>query len=72
MHKPYVVILYMYLQDACLHIGSLFTDTVNDYVGFGLMDASKMVDAALKWKRVPNVTVCTIPGPRVNRYDAKL
>lgn len=45
---------------------------MNDYVGFGLMDASKMVDVALKWKKVSNAVVCSIPGPRVNRYDAKL
>ncbi|CAH3144214.1 unnamed protein product [Porites evermanni] len=40
--------------------------SVNDYVGFGFMDATKMVDAALKWTTVPANVNCTIPDPRGN------
>ena len=40
---------------------------VNDYVGFGLMDASRMVDAALNWTTVPPKVNCTISGPLTNR-----
>ncbi|KAJ7336048.1 Proprotein convertase subtilisin/kexin type 6 [Desmophyllum pertusum] len=40
---------------------------VNDYVGFGLMDASKMVDLAVNWTKVPSNVTCTIRGPRLNR-----
>ncbi|KAM7432787.1 Proprotein convertase subtilisin/kexin type 5 [Porites harrisoni] len=40
---------------------------VNDYVGFGLMDAKQMVDLAVKWKRVPTNVTCTIPLRGVNR-----
>lgn len=40
---------------------------VNDYVGFGLMDAKRMVDVAVKWKRVPSIVTCTIPRRSVNR-----
>lgn len=40
---------------------------VNDYVGFGLMDASKMVDAAIKWKTVPRKVNCTIRRHGINR-----
>lgn len=39
---------------------------VNDYAGFGLMDASKMVDAALSWISVPDKFNCTIKGPVLN------
>ena len=45
----------------------LFSDAVNDYVGFGLMDAKQMVDVAVKWKRVPSNITCTIPRHNVNR-----
>ena len=31
------------------------------------MDATKMVDAALKWTTVPAKVNCTIPDPRGNR-----
>ena len=44
----------------------IFLDAVNDYVGFGLMDAKQMVDLAVKWKRVPTNVTCTIPRPGVN------
>ncbi|KAM7439360.1 Proprotein convertase subtilisin/kexin type 5 [Porites harrisoni] len=40
--------------------------SVNDYVGFGFMDATKMVDAALNWTTVPTKVNCTIPDPRGN------
>lgn len=33
---------------------------VNDYVGFGLMDASKMVSLAANWSTVPEKSSCTI------------
>ena len=46
----------------------LFYGVVNDYVGFGLMDARRMVDAAMKWTTVPLKVNCTIPRPGVNRY----
>ena len=46
----------------------LFFGVVNDYVGFGLMDARRMVDAAINWTTVPLKVTCTIPGPTVNRY----
>lgn len=39
----------------------------NDYVGFGVMDARKMVDFATNWTRVPPKTRCAIQGPRFNR-----
>ncbi|XP_044184496.1 proprotein convertase subtilisin/kexin type 6-like isoform X1 [Acropora millepora] len=38
----------------------------NDYVGFGLMDARGMVDAALKWTTAPLKVNCTILRPGVN------
>ena len=41
---------------------------MNDYVGFGLMDARKMVDAAINWTSVPSKVICTIPGPNSNRW----
>lgn len=46
---------------------NIFFDAVNDYVGFGLMDAKQMVDLAVKWKRVPTNVTCTIPRRGVNR-----
>ena len=46
----------------------LFYGVVNDYVGFGLMDARGMVDAAMNWTTVPLKVNCTIPRPGVNRY----
>ena len=46
----------------------LFYGVVNDYVGFGLMDARGMVDAALKWTTAPLKVNCTILRPGVNRY----
>ena len=52
-----------------LHI--LFFDLVNDYVGFGLMDASKMVEVAVNWSTVPPKVTCTIPRLHVYRYDGK-
>ena len=45
----------------------LYLSSVNDYVGFGFMDATKMVDAALNWTTVPTKVNCTIPDPRGNR-----
>lgn len=44
-----------------------FFDPVNDYVGFGLMDAKKMVDLAMNWTTVPTKVNCTIPRDGVNR-----
>ena len=44
-----------------------FVDTVNDRVGFGLMDAKKMVDLAVNWTTVPPKVNCTIPLYGVNR-----
>ena len=41
--------------------------SVHDYVGFGLMDASRMVDAALNWTTVPPKVKCSISGPFKNR-----
>ncbi|XP_044177630.1 proprotein convertase subtilisin/kexin type 4-like isoform X4 [Acropora millepora] len=38
----------------------------NDYVGFGLMDARRMVDAAMNWTTVPLKVNCTIPRLGVN------
>jgi len=40
---------------------------VNDRVGFGLMDAKKMVDLALNWTTVPAKVTCTVPRYGVNR-----
>jgi len=40
---------------------------VNDYVGFGLMDASWMVEFASKWTTVPEKVTCTIPRLSVNK-----
>ena len=40
---------------------------VNDRVGFGLMDAKKMVDLALNWTTVPPKVTCTVPRYGVNR-----
>ena len=42
-------------------------DTVNDRVGFGLMDAKKMVDLAINWTTVPPKVICTVPHYGVNR-----
>ena len=39
---------------------------VNDYVGFGFMDASKMIDAAIRWTRVPSKVNCSIPRRGIN------
>ena len=39
---------------------------VNDYVGFGFMDASKMIDAAIRWTRVPPKVNCSIPRRGIN------
>ena len=44
-----------------------YFNVVNDYVGFGLMDASKMIALASNWETVPNVTTCTIPRLGVNK-----
>ena len=44
-----------------------FVDTVNDRVGFGLMDAKKMVDFAVNWTTVPPKVNCTVPLYGVNR-----
>ena len=41
--------------------GLFFVDTVNDRVGFGLMDAKKMVDLAVNWTTVPPKVTCTVP-----------
>ena len=45
-----------------------FFGVVNDYVGFGLMDARRMVDAAINWTTVPLKVNCSIPRRGVNRY----
>ncbi len=42
-------------------------DTVSDRVGFGLMDAKKMVDLAINWTTVPPKVNCTILRHGVNR-----
>ena len=42
-------------------------DSVNDRVGFGLMDAKKMVDLALNWTTVPPKVTCRVPRYGVNR-----
>ena len=60
-NKVSIIIIFI-----CLFT-DLFFDAVNDYVGFGLMDAKKMVDLAVKWKRVPTNVTCTIPRRGVNR-----
>jgi len=39
---------------------------VNDYVGFGLMDAKKMVELATNWTTVPPKVNCTIVRPPTN------
>ena len=52
----------------CITLLLLFYGVVNDYVGFGLMDARGMVDAAINWTTVPLKVNCTIPRPGVNRY----
>ncbi|XP_068681768.1 proprotein convertase subtilisin/kexin type 4-like isoform X3 [Montipora foliosa] len=39
----------------------------NDYVGFGVMDATKMIDFATNWTTVPPKVRCAIQGPRLNR-----
>ncbi|KAL9963202.1 hypothetical protein ACROYT_G032380 [Oculina patagonica] len=39
---------------------------VSDRVGFGLMDAKKMVDLAVNWTTVPPKVNCTIPRHGVN------
>ena len=38
----------------------MFLVAVNDYVGFGLMDASKMVELASNWTTVPEKVACNI------------
>ena len=56
------------LHFCCLALLFAFSSiSVNDYVGFGLMDASRMVDAALNWTTVPPKVNCTISGPLTNR-----
>ena len=40
---------------------------VNDYVGFGLMDASRMVEFASSWTTVPEKVNCSIPGNSANK-----
>lgn len=40
---------------------------VNDYVGFGLMDASRMASLAANWSTVPNKSICTVERIGVNR-----
>lgn len=35
-----------------------FCPTVNDYFGFGLMNAEAMVNLALSWQPVSDQTVC--------------
>lgn len=52
----------------CIALLLLFYGIVNDYVGFGLMDASRMVDAAMNWTTVPLKVNCTVPRLNVNRY----
>ena len=42
--------------------------TVNDYVGFGLMDASKMVSLAANWSTVPDKSNCTIKRIGARKY----
>ena len=44
-----------------------FVHTVSDRVGFGLMDAKKMVDFAVNWTTVPPKVNCTVPLYGVNR-----
>ena len=48
---------------------SYYVDSVavNDYVGFGLMDASKMVSLAANWSTVPEKLNCTIEHIGVNK-----
>ena len=40
---------------------------VNDYVGFGLMDASKMTSLAANWSTVPKKSICSVERIGVNR-----
>ena len=40
---------------------------VNDYVGFGLMDASRMVEIASNWTTVPEKVTCTISRNAVKK-----
>ena len=40
---------------------------VNDYVGFGLMDASKMASLAANWSTVPKKSICSVERIGVNR-----
>ena len=41
---------------------------VNDYVGFGLMDASKMTSLAANWSTVPKKSICSVERIGVNRW----
>ena len=40
---------------------------VNDYVGFGLMDASRMASLAANWSTVPQKSICSVERIGVNR-----
>ena len=50
-----------------LHFHFICFDAVNDYVGFGLMDASRMVEFASNWTTVPEKVTCTIPRLAVKK-----
>jgi len=44
---------------------SLFA--ASNYVGFGLMDAYRLVSYAKNWVAVPPQHMCTISSPQINR-----
>ena len=53
---PRIVALYLHSFFLCR--GCFLT--VNDYIGFGLIDAGAMVDAAHNWVTVPEKFSCSI------------
>ena len=44
-----------------------FFSTVNQYFGFGLMNAVKMINRSLSWKTVPDQVVCRSSSMVLNR-----
>ena len=68
LHNYYALQLLVAFMCLCLLSKDyFFVETVNDRVGFGLMDAKKMVDLAINWTTVPPKVICTVPRYGVNR-----
>ena len=67
MHPVYYALVVAFHASLLIFKRLFCVNTVSDRVGFGLMDAKKMVDLAVNWTTVPPKVICRVPRYGVNR-----